>query len=113
MSDIKTAGDLRGFLAGVLEGIRDGSVDPHKAAAISKVSAEINKSLAIEVSAALQLRRMGEESLADVSLSIGEDNQPAFLAHRVEQWCDQCEKLVCATKAKSCAQKFCKAKDLF
>lgn len=112
MSEIKTAGDLRSFLADVLLDIRAGKVDPAKAAAISTVAGQINKSLAIEVGAALQLRRMGEEQLETVPLSIEEDNQ-LRLEHRGTEWCEQCEKRVDATRAKGCAQKFCKAKCLF
>lgn len=109
---IKTAGELRGFLADVLEDIRSGKVDPAKANAISNVAGQINKSLAIEVGTALSLRRMGEERLEEVSLSIEEENHLS-LEHRGTEWCEQCEKRVDRTQAKSCAQKFCKAKDLF
>lgn len=111
MSEIKTAADLRGFLADVLEDIRAGKVDPAKAAAISNVAGQINKSLAIEVGAALQLRRLGEDQLDAVSLSLAEENR--LIEDRGMEWCEQCEKRVNATKAKGCLDKFCKAKTLF
>lgn len=46
---IRTAGDLRGFLADVLVGIREKRIRPDEAGAIAKVAAEINRSLAVEV----------------------------------------------------------------
>ena len=55
MSTMKTAGDLRMFLAGVLEGIKDGTVDAAQATSISKVSAQINQSLQVEVSTKLAM----------------------------------------------------------
>ena len=61
MSQLRTAGDLRGFLADVLVGIRDGTVDAAQATSISKVAAQINQSLATEVQARIHLRELGGE----------------------------------------------------
>ena len=58
---IKTAGDLRSFLADVMVGIRDGNIDYQDATAISKVAAQINNSLAVEVNTALRLTGMGKD----------------------------------------------------
>jgi hypothetical protein len=109
MTEIKTASDLRGFLADVLVGIRDGKITPEKAGAISKVSAQINQSLAMEVSAALQLRRMDQESLGGVNLSIDQENIGA-ITDRSAKWCEQCELRVSPEEAAECKSQFCKAK---
>lgn len=109
---MKTASELRSFLADVLVDIRAGKVDPVKANAISNVAGQINKSLAIEVGAALTLRRIGETELDPVDLSIAEENTLA-LEHRGTEWCEQCERRVDRTHAKSCARKFCKGGELF
>lgn len=58
---ISTAGDLRGFLADILVSIRDGKINSQQALAISKVAAQINQSLSVEVNTALQLERMGKD----------------------------------------------------
>lgn len=108
MSEIKTAGDLRSFLADVLEGIKDGKVSVDKAGAISKVAAQINQSLAVEVSAALQLRRMEQTRMKDVTLSIDGDNMVSL--PKPDTWCEQCEMRVSTQEAAECKSKFCKAK---
>ena len=59
MSKLRTAGELRGFLADVLADIRQGHVDTNKANAIAKIAAQINASLQVEVTTALQLEKMG------------------------------------------------------
>lgn len=109
MSEMKTASDLRGFLADVLVGIRDGKVTPEKAGAISKVASQINQSLAMEVSAALQLRRMDQASLENVSLAIDQENTPT-LVDRSAKWCEQCELRVSPEDAAGCKSQFCKVK---
>jgi ribosomal protein L40E len=68
---IKTAGELRSFLAEVLIGIRDGSVNPTQAQAISKVAAQINQSLSVEVNTALQLERMGKDHPVAGTMQLG------------------------------------------
>ena len=103
--EIKTSGDLRTFLADVLGGIKDGKVDINQANAISKVASQINQSLALEVSTALQLRRLEGQRLTDVSLSIAGDALPP-----PEVWCEQCDKRVTAESAKSCTSRFCKVR---
>lgn len=59
---LTTAGDLRGFLAEVLIGIKDGSVDATKAHAIAKVASQINASLATEVQARIHLKALGSDA---------------------------------------------------
>lgn len=61
---LKTAGDLRGFLAEVLVGIKDGTVDSNQAHAISKVAAQINQSLSTEVQARIHLKSLGADEAA-------------------------------------------------
>lgn len=70
MSALKTAGELRGFLAGILVGIKDGTIDANKANAIAKVSAQINQSLSVEVNTALQMERLGKGSALPGSMII-------------------------------------------
>ena len=48
MSEIQSAGDLRNFLAEVMEGVRDGSIDPLKADRIAKLASQINESFYAE-----------------------------------------------------------------
>lgn len=69
MSKIKTAGDLRGFLADVMTDIRAGSVEATDAHAIAKIAAQINQSLSTEINAALQLERMPPASASCRSIS--------------------------------------------
>jgi hypothetical protein len=57
--EIRTTGDLRGFLGETLLGIRDGTIDKSKAEAIAKVASQINLSLSVEVNAAIQLKKLG------------------------------------------------------
>lgn len=59
---LKTAGDLRGFLADVLVGIKSGSVDASQASSISKVAAQINASIATEVQARIHLKELGGDA---------------------------------------------------
>jgi hypothetical protein len=107
---IKTAGDLRGFLADVMVGIRDGTIDYQDAVAISKVAAQINNSLAVEVNTALRLSAMGKDHPVAGSMAIGGVEQGS---EQIEQapkiWCSQCEKNVSQTKADTCQSAHCKA----
>jgi hypothetical protein len=59
MQQIRTTGDLRQFLGGVLLGIRDGAIDKDQAASIAKVASQINLSVSVEVNASIQLKRLG------------------------------------------------------
>lgn len=136
---LKTAGDLRGFLAGVLVGIRDGTIDAAQASSISKVAAQINQSLATEVQARINLKDLGGEAGAMVIASgehvrdvpkLVEAAPPAPSEQFAESakkvvavaparartdadkiWCDQCDMQVTAGQAVGCKSPFCKAKD--
>lgn len=109
MTAIKTAGDLRGFLADVLVGIRSGSVDVEEANAISKVAAQITSSLAVEVNTALQLQKMGKDHpVAGTMLIRQEGSEPIPIEDA--SWCEQCEKRVSAAQARACRDSHCKAK---
>lgn len=98
---IKTAGELRGFLADVLIGIQNGDINADKAHAIAKVSAQINQSLAVEVNTVLQLQRIGKGHAQP---------EAGDLLIASDVWCDQCDKRVSAAQAAGCTSKFCKAK---
>lgn len=79
---IRTAGDMRGFLADIMVGIRGGSVDSAQAHAIAKIAAQINQSLAVEVNTALQLERMGKDRPVAGSMLIGPAGEaPTPLPH--------------------------------
>lgn len=134
MSTLRTAGELRGFLADVLIGIQAGTIDTNKANAIAKVSAQINQSLAVEVNTALQLERMGGERPVAGSMVIafhGDENaltpaaEPAATAPEGASpviafappkrdgdkvWCDQCDMNVTVGQAVGCKSVHCKAK---
>lgn len=110
MSTLRTAGELRAFLADTLVGIREGKIDAAKANAIAKVSAQINQSLAVEVNTALQLERMGGPRAVAGSMVIADRGdeiavieppaKPSVVAvskafkpdHEGKAWCDQCER---------------------
>lgn len=140
MSKLKTAGDLRGFLAETLIRIRDGSIDTNKANAIAKVAAQINQSLATEISTALQMEKMGVGSAVAGSMVIAHHDDPEPLpdaepapipVQSARQgknaelvlapsprggpadkiWCDQCDMNVTVGQAVSCKSRHCKAKD--
>lgn len=102
MSKIKTAGELRGFLADVLVDIRNGSVDVAEASAIAKVAAQINQSLAVEVNTALQLQKMGKDHPVAGSMMIASGNKID-----AGTWCDQCDVLVSAEVAAGCKSRHC------
>lgn len=101
---ISTAGELRGFLADVLTGIRAGTVAVDKAQAIAKVAAQINQSLICEVNAALQIRKMEGERPEAGSMLLTSDLP---IEAGGGTWCDQCDKRVNAAKLASCTSKFC------
>lgn len=113
---IKTAGDLRGFLTDVMIGIRAGSIEADQANAISKIAAQINQSLAVEVNTALQLERMGKDRPVAGSMLIGraDDRESPANALPVDTdglvWCDQCDAKVTPDDALSCKSKFCSLK---
>lgn len=131
MSTLRTAGELRGFLAEVLIGIQSGAIDTNKANAIAKVSAQINQSLAVEVNTALQLERMGGERAVAGSMVIAHhgDDTPVIAAPANEDkpaakpvtfappksekiWCGQCDTNVTPGEAVGCKSAHCKAKAL-
>lgn len=112
---IKTAGDLRGFLADVMIGIRAGSIEADQASAISKIAAQINQSLAVEVNTALQLERMGKDRPVAGSMLIGRaegSSDTTTIAYDIDglAWCDQCDARVNAEDAASCKSKHCSLK---
>lgn len=132
MSTLRTAGELRGFLADVLIGIQAGTIDTNRANAIAKVSAQINQSLATEVNTALQLEKMGKgRPVAGSMVIAGGDAMevveqlPAppveqgtkpkaplnFVAPKAKHlWCEQCDLNVSVEEAAGCKSAFCKAK---
>ena len=125
---LRTAGDLRGFLADVLIDIREGRIDTDQANAIGKVAAQINQSLATELATALKVKELSGEEVVPGSLVLGSTEiapERAQLAQPVEgergnvtaiqggaqkRWCSQCERNVGAQEATACGSQFCKAK---
>lgn len=101
---LNTAGELRGFLADVLTGIRDGTVAVDRAQAIAKVTAQINQSLIVEVNAALQIRKMGEGHPEAGSMLLTSDLP---IEAGGGTWCEQCDKRVSREKLKACTSQFC------
>lgn len=134
MSTLKTAGDLRNFLADTLVGIRDGKIGASEATAIAKVSAQINQSLQVEVATRLQMREQGNEPAGGMLLGAPEPEAAAlpappppaeivpvaqpvsakpvqFTPPRDEKiWCTQCEMRVTVGQAVGCKSKHCAAK---
>lgn len=114
---IRTAGELRGFLASIMVGVRDGKVECGQAAAISKIAAQINQSLAVEVNTALQLEKMGKDRPVAGSMLIGsltDDADAPQLALESDQdglvWCDQCDGRVSPEDAAGCKSRHCSLK---
>lgn len=137
---IRTAGDLRGFLADVLVGVQDGSIDPNKASAICKVAAQINQSLSVEVTASLQMQKAGGAAPVAGSMVIGRASDPEPVALSTPDpepeptkvapivsakpiaftpppkkdsdriWCEQCDQMVTVGQAVSCKSRHCTAK---
>jgi hypothetical protein len=105
---IKTAGELRAFLADIMVGIRSGDIDVSEAMAIAKVAGAINQSLAVEAKTAIDLKRMGEEGHIAGSMQIASGDVSAITA--TDKWCEQCEARVTASEAASCKSRYCKAK---
>ena len=105
---IKTAGELRGFLADIMVGIRDGRVDFQDATAIAKVAGQINQSLALEAKTAVEMKRLGagDHVFGSTQIASGEVEQITDQ----ELWCDQCDKTVSRSAAASCRSKFCKVR---
>lgn len=102
---IKTAGELRGFLADILLGIRSGDIDVEQANAIAKVSAQINSSLAVEAKTAIELQKMGKDKYHAGAMQIASGDIEAITT---DEWCDQCEARVAASDVATCKSKFCK-----
>jgi hypothetical protein len=110
--NIKTAGDLRGFLADIMVGVRDGRVESTAAAAISKIAAQINQSLAVEINTALQLEKMGKDRPIAGSMLIGRADDPKTSALPPPDddgliWCDQCDGRVSPDEAATCKSRHC------
>lgn len=129
MSTLSTAGELRAFLADVLVGIQNGTIDTNKANAIAKVSAQINQSLSVEVNTALQLVRIGGDrpipgnmviayhkapdvpTLPENASAVKNTTAVKFTAPVKEKvWCDQCNEVVTIGQAAGCKSAYCKAK---
>lgn len=81
---LKTAGDLRGFLAEVLVGVREGTIDANKANAISKVAAQINQSLATEVTTRIRLKELGADDAGQMLIGRG-DAGPAQVVEAIAE----------------------------
>ncbi len=105
---IKTAGDLRSFLAGIMVDIKNGNIDAEQAGAISKVSAQINQSLAVEVKAAIEMHKLGKGGHSAGSMLIGTEKP---LELDTELWCEQCDAMVDRSDVPNCKSKFCSVKD--
>jgi hypothetical protein len=111
VSKIKTAGELRGFLADILVSIRNGSVDVEEAKAVAQVAAQINNSLAVEVKAAGELKKWpGDTAHIAGSMQIASGDVASIPDADQHRWCDQCEATVTAAEAASCKSPYCKAK---
>ncbi len=106
---IRTAGDLRSFLVDVLHDIRSGAIEPSQAQAISKVTAQINQSLSIEVNAAVLLKGAGNDAQTTGRLIIGQDSAaPALDADKDGLvWCEQCDERVPLDDARNCKSQYC------
>lgn len=105
---IKTAGELRGFLADILVRIREGTVDVEEATAIAKVAGQINSSLAIEAKTAIEMKRLGKGEHVFGSTQIASGDIESITEQ--EKWCDQCDKMVSAEKVAACGDRYCKAR---
>lgn len=104
---IKTAGELRGFLADILLSIKSGDIDVAEATAIAKVAGQINQSLAVEAKTAIELKRMGEGGHVAGSMLIASGDIEAING---PNWCDQCERKRTPAQVAACEDKFCKAR---
>lgn len=105
---IKTAGELRGFLADILISIRDDKIDVEQATAIAKVAGQINSSLAIEAKTAVEMKRLGGGEHVFGSTQIASGDVAAITDQ--DLWCDQCDKMVDREAAAACGSKFCKVR---
>lgn len=127
---IETAGELRGFLAECLIDIREGRMKAQDAQALSKVAAQINQSLAVEINTALQLEKMGRQAATVGTMLVGVPSSPLpsaviekpkpeikpldetdfkiLDAHfQGKKWCEQCEAQIDLKEAAGCKSKFC------
>jgi hypothetical protein len=124
--EIRTTGDLRGFLGETLLGIRDGTIDKSKAEAIAKVASQINLSLSVEVNAAIQLKKLGEGGTVAGSMLLTSDvefatpkkalptkeQDPDGYKRRTDLvWCAQCDMRQSPEMISICSSKLCPVKD--
>ena len=126
MSKIQTAGELRGFLIEVMQDVRSGRMDTSQAHAVAKMAAQINNSISTEVSAAIQLEKLGKGSAEAGSMLVGvmandalptpetsklrEADKAHFNLPGSKAFCDQCEMLISKDEADGCKSKFCSLK---
>ncbi len=59
MSSIKTTGDLREFLTGVMEDVRNAKLTVDRASSVIKAAAQINESFYSEIKAKALEKKMG------------------------------------------------------
>jgi hypothetical protein len=108
---IKTAGDLRSFLADVMMDIRAGNMEAENATAISKIASQINQSLATEINAALQLEKMGKSAVAGAMLIGGDQGDATSGALPFDSsglvWCEQCDARMSEEDVAACKSPHC------
>lgn len=69
---IKTTGDMRDFLANMMVGVKNGTLDLNKASQITKLAGQINESFYAEVKVAKIRAEIGEVMPALGDMKIGE-----------------------------------------
>jgi hypothetical protein len=65
MSSIKTTGDLREFLAGVMEEVKDAKLTVERASSVIKAAAQINESFYSEIKTKALEKKLGN-SVQDI-----------------------------------------------
>jgi len=73
MKKINSTGQLRMFLAGILEDVVSGDIDLDKARAATKVAGQINESLYAEIKVARVRAEAGEEMIKLGVMPLGEE----------------------------------------
>lgn len=61
MSSVKTSGQLRGFLTGVMEQVRDGKLTHERASTIVKAAGQVNESIYAELKTRQLSKALGEK----------------------------------------------------